>query len=111
MKVILPKTLEIYVNAANAGDSETGSSCFSENAIVLDEGETLKGRKSIRDWMVKTKKKYNHITKPLKFREESGKAIMTAELSGTFNGSPITLEYHFKMKNNLIDDLRVIQPS
>ena len=52
MKVILPKTLEIYVNAANAGDSETGSSCFSENAIVLDEGETLKGRKSIRDWII-----------------------------------------------------------
>jgi len=107
----LNKTIETYVNAANAGDSEKGSACFSENATVLDEGETLRGRKSIRDWMVKTKKKYNHITKPLKFREQSGEAIMTAELSGTFDGSPITLEYHFKMKNDLIDDLRVIPPT
>ncbi|QQR81233.1 MAG: nuclear transport factor 2 family protein [Deltaproteobacteria bacterium] len=79
MKVKLPKILEIYVHAANAGDPEMGSSCFSENAIVLDEGETLKGRRSIRDWMVKTKKKYNHFTKPLKFREVAGEAIMTAK--------------------------------
>jgi hypothetical protein len=111
MTVKLHKTIETYVSAANAGDPEKGSSCFSENATVLDEGETLRGRKSIRNWMVKTKKKYNHITKPLKFREQSGEAVMTAELSGTFEGSPITLEYHFKMNNNLIDDLRVIQPT
>jgi len=111
MTIKLNKTIETYVNAANADDPEKGSSCFSENATVLDEGETLRGRKSIRDWMIKTKKKYNHITKPLKFREQSGEAIMIAELSGNFDGSPITLEYHFKMKNDLIDDLRVIQPT
>jgi len=98
MQVKLPKTLETYVTAANAGDSDKGSSCFSESATVLDEGETLVGRKAIRDWMIKTKKKYNHTTRPLRYRETGGEAIMTAELAGTFDGSPVTLEYHFKLK-------------
>ncbi len=44
------------------------------------------------------------------FKEGTEEAIMTAELSGNFEGSPVTLEYHFKIKNNLIDDLRVVQP-
>jgi len=110
MSVPLPKILQTYVNAANAGDAATGSSCFSESATVLDEGETLKGRKAIREWMQNTKKKYNHHTEPLDFRENDGEAIMTAELTGTFPGSPITLEYYFKLKDNLINDLRVIQP-
>jgi len=72
MTTKLPKAIQNYVNAANAGDTNAGSLCFSETATVLDEGETLKGRKSIREWMEKTKKKYNHHTEPLSFEEKSG---------------------------------------
>lgn len=111
MSIALPKTLETYVNAANAGDSDQGSACFSENATVLDEGETLTGRQSIHDWLATAKKNYNYTMKPLKFLEHAGDAILTAEVAGTFDGSPVILEYHFKMKNGLIDDLRVIQPA
>jgi hypothetical protein len=35
---------------------------------------------------------------------------MTTEVSGTFDGSPVKLDYHFKIKNNLIEDLHVVQP-
>ncbi len=35
---------------------------------------------------------------------------MTTEVSGTFDGSPVKLDYHFKIKNNLIEDLNVVQP-
>jgi hypothetical protein len=107
MSTKLPKTIQTYVNAANSGDAEIGSSCFAENATVLDEGETLKGRKRIRAWMEETRKKYSHHTKPLDYTENSGEAVMTAELTGNFPGSPVTLEYHFKLKNDLIEDLRV----
>lgn len=110
MSIKLPESIAVYVDAANAGDADKGSACFSENATVLDEGKTLIGRKSIYDWMKKTKEEYNHITRPLKFREKSGEAVLTAELTGTFPGSPIVLEYHFELKNHLIQKLRIALP-
>lgn len=107
MQIKLPTILEIYVNAANAGDADKGSSCFSESATVLDEGKTLTGRKSIRDWMIKTKKKYNHTARPVQFQEKEDEAILTAEVAGNFDGSPVTLEYRFTLKNDLIETLRI----
>lgn len=108
MSIQLQKAIETYVNSANAGDAEAGSSCFTEKATVVDEGETLVGREKIREWINKTRKKYNHKTKPLTFKETDGHAIMTAEVTGTFPGSPITLTYSFKIENGLIADLRVV---
>lgn len=110
MSIKLPEPIATYIEAANSGDIKKGSTCFSETATVFDEGETLTGRKAISEWMDKTKKKYNHITKPLKFQEQNGNVIMNAELTGTFPGSPIVLEYHFKLKNHLIHSLRIELP-
>lgn len=110
MSVKLTQTIETYIAAANAGDAVKGSLCFSEDATVLDEGETLKGRKSIHDWMVKTRKKYNHTVRPLIFIQQAHESILTAEITGNFDGSPITLDYHFKIKNEQIEDLRVTVP-
>ena len=56
---------------------------------------------------IKTKKKYNHIAKPVRILEKEGEAILTAEVSGDFDGSPVTLEYRFTLTNGLIEALRI----
>ena len=56
MTVKLPNLIDTYVKAQNAYDADAALACFSEDAIVLDEGETLTGIKAIREWMEKTKK-------------------------------------------------------
>jgi uncharacterized protein (TIGR02246 family) len=110
MSVKLPKLIDTYVKAQNAYDADTALACFSENATVLDEGETLTGKKAIREWMEKTKKKYSPKFRPISIKENNKEIIMTTEVSGTFDGSPVNLDYHFKIKDNLIEDLRVVQP-
>ncbi len=110
MPVKLPKLIETYIKAQNAYDADAALTCFSENATVLDEGETLKGKKAIREWMEKTKKKYSPQLRPISVKETTEEIIMTTEVSGTFDGSPVNLDYHFKVRNNLIEDLRVLQP-
>jgi ketosteroid isomerase-like protein len=108
MSVKLPKLINTFIKAQNAYDADTALACFSENATVLDEGETLKGKKAIREWMEKTKKKYSPKFRPVSIKESTGEIIMTTEVSGTFDGSPVNLDYHFKVRNNLIEDLCVL---
>jgi len=110
MSVNLPKLIDTYIKAENAYDTDTALACFSENATVFDEGETFKGKKAIREWMEKTKKKYSPKFRPLGIKQTKEETIMTTEVSGTFDGSPVTLDYHFKIKNNLVEELNVVQP-
>lgn len=110
MSVKLPKLIDNYIKAQNAYDAAAALACFAENATVLDEGEPLKGKKAIREWMEKTKKKYSPQLRPISVRESAEEIIMTTEVSGTFDGSPVNLDYHFKIRNDLIEDLRVVQP-
>ncbi len=106
MSVQLPKLIDTYLKAQNAYDGETALACFSENATVLDEGKTSKGKKAIREWMEETKKKYSPQFRPLGIKREE--TIMTTEVSGTFDGSPVKLDYHFKIKDNLIEELNIV---
>ena len=99
MLVQLPKLIDNYIKAANSYDTDSALKCFSDHAAVLDEGETLIGKKSIREWIEKTKKKYRPQFNPLSIKENDDETVMTTEVSGTFDGSPIKLAYHFKIKN------------
>ena len=108
MSVKLPKLIDTYIKAENAYNADTALACFSENATVLDEGETHRGKKAIREWMEKVKKKYSPQFRPLGIKEIKEEITMTTEVSGTFEGSPVKVDYHFKIKNNLIEDLNIV---
>ncbi len=45
----LPKPIAAYFTA-DRGDGEAVSQCFTENAVVKDEGHTHKGRAAIKEW-------------------------------------------------------------
>jgi hypothetical protein len=45
--------------------------------------------------------------KPLEYEGTGSKGTLTAEVSGNFPGSPIVLQFHLGLKDNLIDSLNV----
>lgn len=45
--------------------------------------------------------------KPVQYDESGSNGILTAEVSGTFPGSPIVLQFHLGLKGGLIDSLNV----
>jgi ketosteroid isomerase-like protein len=103
---LLP-VIKTYVDASNAHDAQSSLSCFSENAVVRDEGETLHGRKAIEDWITRTIEKYKFQFKPVTFREDNAEVVVAIEVSGTFDGSPITLDYHFTIEGDKILSLTI----
>ena len=103
----LPVVIDNYIRASNAHDVKSILSCFSENAVVRDEAETLRGKKAIEDWIAKTIEKYKFQFEPLSVNEHDGEVVASVKVSGTFPGSPVTLDYHFKIENEKILSLAI----
>lgn len=103
----LPKIITDLVNAQNSFDSIAYTNCFSETAVVFDEGKTHNGRIEIQHWIEESNKKYRSVMKPLEYTENGTSSVLSAECSGTFPGSPIVLKFHFDIVDGLIQHLKV----
>jgi ketosteroid isomerase-like protein len=107
MNVKLPRIIDDYISASNAHDVKSILSCFSDDAVVHDEGETLHGKQAIEGWIAKTIEKYEFQFKPLSIKDEDSEVILTVEVSGTFDGSPVTLDYRFNISDEKITLLTI----
>jgi hypothetical protein len=103
----LPKPIAAYFTA-DSGDGEAVSQCFTENAIVKDEGHTHKGRAAIKVWKADTSAKYQYTREPFACEEKDGKTVVTSHLVGTFPGSPVDLRYFFRLEADKIASLEVV---
>ena len=103
----LPKPIAAYFTA-DSGVGEAVSQCFTDNAIVKDEGHTYKGRTAIKAWKMDASAKYQYTSEPLACEEKDGKIIVTSHLVGNFPGSPVDLRYFFKLEGDKIASLEVI---
>ena len=56
---------------------------------------------------MKTIEKYKFQFKPLGIKGEDTQIVVAVEVSGTFDGSPVTLDYHFIIENDKISSLTV----
>ena len=107
MTIKLPRIINDYVDASNAHDVKSVVACFADNALVHDEGKDFRGKKVIEDWITRTIEKYKFQFKPVTFREDNAEVLVAIEVSGTFDGSPITLGYHFTIEGDKIVSLTI----
>ena len=105
----LSKLVTQFVDTQNTYDSEAYMECFTETAIVHDEGKTHTGKEEIRAWIEDANERYKSVMKPLQYDESGSNGVLTAEVSGTFPGSPIVLKFHLGLKDGLIDSLNVTE--
>jgi SnoaL-like protein len=104
----LPKPIALYIAAENSGDTNLLDQCFTGDAVVRDEGQTIEGLAAIKKWKAETKKKYQHTIEALAVADKDGKTIVTNRLSGNFPGSPIELEFVFGLDGNKISSLEIL---
>lgn len=107
MNLELPPIIQKYVEASSQHDVKSILACFSDEAVVHDEGETLRGKNAIDSWIVKTIEKYKFQFKPVSLKEDDTSVIVAIEVSGTFPGTPVTLDYHFVLEGNKILSLTI----
>lgn len=102
----LPKVIADLVTAQNNFDSAAYAQCFSETAVVFDEGKTHRGRKEIERWIADANERYKSVMQPLSFEELENESLLKAEVSGSFPGSPLIMSLHLGIADNLIQSFK-----
>jgi hypothetical protein len=105
----IPQVVERFIETQHIYDSKAFAECFTDTAIVHDEGKTHTGKEEIREWIAHAMEAYRSQLRPLQYDEADTKGVLTAEVSGTFPGSPIVLKFNFGLKDGLIDSLNVTE--
>jgi hypothetical protein len=107
MPLDLPRPVAEYFAADHARDAHAQARCFADDGVVHDEGGTFRGTEAIREWSTATREKYHHTVEPLSAIDRDGATIVTARVAGDFPGSPVTLDYIFRLKGDKIASLEI----
>jgi ketosteroid isomerase-like protein len=103
----LPVIITDLTEAQNNFDSTAYAALFTTDAHVHDEGHDHIGRAAIQKWNEATNEKYRTQLEPLTFSGDEKEGVLEVLVSGNFDGSPITLHYHFTFENGRIRALRI----
>ena len=99
--------IQSYVDASNAHDVNSILCCFAGDAVVRDENAMHRGKIEIERWASETIDKYKFHFKPLSAEKRGTETVVNIEVSGSFPGSPVTLDYHFTVANEKISSLTI----
>jgi len=104
----LPQPIAAYFAGSNAHDADACTACFTDRAVVRDEGREMQGTAAIRQWMDAAIRKYEHVVEVLTCAEADGKTIVTGRVSGNFPNSPVELRYAFTLAGEKIAYLEIV---
>ncbi len=105
--VTLPEPIAAYF-AADKRDSEAIARCFTQDAVVKDEGHTYTGVMAIRQWKAESSTKYTYTSEPFAVDRRDGMVIVTSRLTGNFPGSPVDLRFFFRLERGKVASLEII---
>jgi hypothetical protein len=108
MAIELPTAIADYFAADKDLSSEAIAACFTQAAVVKDEGNTYTGRDAVRRWKDESSAKYTYTGEPISIAEEGGRTVVTSHLVGDFPGSPTDLRYFFVLDGEKIAELEII---
>jgi hypothetical protein len=91
-------------------DIESIVALFSDDAIVVDEGQTRHGIEEIRAWQVGPASKYTYTTEVIDtVALAADRYVVTGRLAGNFPGGSAELKWDFTVAGGRISRL-VIEP-
>lgn len=103
----LPEPIAAYF-AADRQNPQALARCFTPHAVVKDEGGTHTGVEAIKAWKAATSTQYTYISEPFDMKqEEGGTQVVTSRVTGNFPGSPVNLQYRFRLERGLIAALEI----
>jgi ketosteroid isomerase-like protein len=110
---LLPPVVSNYLAASDRDDIDAIVSCFTEDAVVLDEERHWRGTAAIRQWRenVATAFEYNvAIIRSEALGEADGaqRHVVYTHLEGNFPGGQVDLTNRFALRGDLIVGLEIV---
>ncbi|MCD2519166.1 nuclear transport factor 2 family protein [Massilia sp. G4R7] len=103
----LPQPIADFVAANNAMDPQRIAAAFNLDATVFDEGHLRRGRDDIAAWASDYVARYQSTIEPTGVAQAGDEHVVRATVRGTFPGSPIALDFHFRLQGDGIQSLEV----
>lgn len=107
MAIALPKPIADYFQADGSRDAAAVARCFTDDAVVRDEGHAYAGRDAIRQWKADSSTKYTYTVEPFEVMTEGDQTVVKSRLVGDFPGSPVELRYLFDLADDGIAALEI----
>jgi len=107
MTIALSGPVSAFFEAERTQDLEALGRCFSDRAIVRDEGRSVEGLDAIKRWMREAKAKYQHTVEPLGVSHRDGLTVVAARVAGNFPNSPLDLQHLFAVEGGKIVSLEI----
>ena len=102
----LPQPIADYFDA-DKRHAEAVASCFTDRAVVKDEGQIHCGPGAIKSWKTEASAKYSYSSQPFAVEQTDGQYIVTSRLTGNFPGSPVDLRYVIRLERGKIAFLEI----
>jgi hypothetical protein len=106
MKIELPPVIAAFFHAHNTGQTDDFSRLFMDDARVSDESHEYRGA-AIKAWIDGAIAKYKPVADVTNLTEVGEQTIATAQVRGSFPGSPAQIRYKFTLRNGKIAALAI----
>ncbi|MDN3028411.1 nuclear transport factor 2 family protein [Streptomyces sp. S.PB5] len=103
---LLPAAVREFFAAHIVRDADTASSFLAEDAVVVDQGETFRGRREAHAFLRDAGSEFEYTSEQIGARRvDDAHWVVTVRLEGTFPGGIAELDYRFALRDDLIAEL------
>lgn len=107
-EIVLQPPLSTFFHASSiAYDGLLLEDCFAPDAVLQDEGMEFHGPEAISGHILKANRDAGVSMEITNLTERDGETIVTALLTGQFEGSPLPLDFHFTLEGEKIKTLNI----
>ncbi|UPZ33784.1 nuclear transport factor 2 family protein [Streptomyces sp. LRE541] len=109
---LLPTTVREFLAAHVVRDADTASSFLADDAVVVDQGETVRGREEAHAFLRDAGSEFEYTTEQIgAHRVDDAHWVVTVRLEGTFPGGVAELDYRFALRDDLVAELVIANHS
>lgn len=102
----LPTTVREFLAASIVHDADKASAFLTEDAVVVDQDETFRGREAVHAFLRDAGSEFEYTTRQVGARRvDDAHWVVTLRLEGTFPGGVADLDYRFTLRDNVITEL------
>jgi len=106
MNANLSPVIAAFFHAHNTVQTDDFNQLFTGEALVSDEAHEYRGA-AIKGWIDAAIAKYKPVANVTDVTVVGEQTIATAQVSGSFPGSPAQIRYRFTLKNGKIAALTI----
>lgn len=104
----LPQPIAAYYHACDVLDSTLLADCFAKDSLLVDEDQEYHGPEAVSEHILEENRNAKVKTDITACTKKSGKTVVTATISGNFDGSPLPLDFIFTLNGDKIKALTIV---